>query len=349
MGTGFDGTFVLTIDQTSLDGRSASRGMWPRIGQVWCRQGEAIRVDGSQSTLLLERSVEQDALRARVAQVVRKRFDLPQSGPSDVAHQESAGGFVVADGQSRFSLVPIEAERSGKTLLWCPDGVPAADRNYTVVHVPENPVVTRSAADLDGDVICFTEGTRIRTESGHKLVEALAPGDYVQTMDNGPQQVLWIGTRHMSGARLHAVPELRPIRITAGALKNGVPDGDLLVSPHHRMLYQGPSARVLFNTDEVLVRAQDMLNDHSIFIDHSLREVTYYHLLLADHQILWANGVPTESFHPASTSLTAIHPDQRETLIAHFPELDEDLHSYGPYARRNTAKSEAAIMLHDMM
>ena len=43
----------------------------------------------------------------------------------------------------------------------------------------------------------------------------------------------------MTGARLYAMPHLRPIRFRAGALGQGRPEDDLLVSPQHRMLVQG--------------------------------------------------------------------------------------------------------------
>ena len=350
MGTGFSGTYVLTIDQTSLDGASATTELRPRIGQVWRRQGEAVRLDGPQSTLLLQASVGHDALRARVASVVNRRFDLPEvsTGPAHTPAQIS-NGFVVSDGEARFTLVPIDAGAMGVSLLWCAEGVPLPDHDYTVIAVPEEQIITHRNTDFGGDVICFTAGTRIRTQEGHKLVETLRPGDHVQTKDNGCQEILWIGSRRMTGARLHAMPELRPVRIMAQALQDGVPDDHLVVSPHHKMLYEGPNAQALFNAPEVLIAARDMINDHSIFFDHSVRDVTYIHLLFADHQIVWANNVPTESFHPANTTLQTIATEQRQDLLGLFPDLEADLHSYGPHARRNLAKPEAAILLHDRL
>ena len=101
----------------------------------------------------------------------------------------------------------------------------------------------------------------------------------------------------------------------------------------------------MFNTDEVLIAARDMVNDRSVIVDHAVREVTYVHLMLAEHQILWANGVASESFHPANTSLSTIAPEQRAGLLDIFPEVGHDLHSYGAFARRNLAKPEAAILL----
>lgn len=349
MGTGFSGTYVLTLDQTSLDGAATPVGQAPRIGQVWAWQGDAVRLDGPQSTILLGTALGHDALRAKVARAVRRRGrfggdDMVPSDPDDAALRD---GFVVSDGTQHFTLVPIEVRSASQALLWCPDGVPVAGRSYIVIRVPEEQGRVRRSSDFEGDVICFTAGSRIRTKGGHKLVETLQPGDHVQTRDNGSQEVLWVGSRRITGARLMAMPELRPVRIRGHAFDQDVPDGDLLVSPDHRMLYQGRNAQALFNTDEVLIAARDLVNDHSVIVDHAAREVTYIHLMLAEHQILWANGVPTESFHPANTSLNTIAAEQRAGLLELFPHIKRDLHSYGAFARRNLDKPEAAILLHE--
>lgn len=152
----------------------------------------------------------------------------------------------------------------------------------------------------------------------------------------------------MSGARLYAMPHLRPIRFRAGSMGTGRPDQDLLVSPQHRMLMRGDAARALFNTDEVLATAEDLVNDHSITVDHDLREVTYIHLLLERHNILWANGMETESFHPSNTALDTIDDSQRAGLLALLPYAAENPHAYGDYARRNLSSPETAILRHEM-
>jgi hypothetical protein len=125
------------------------------------------------------------------------------------------------------------------------------------------------------------------------------------------------------------------------------PTPDLLVSPQHRMLVKGAAAQALFNTPEVLVAAEHLLNDLSITVDYTLREVTYIHILLGRHNIIWANGLETESFHPANADLDAIEPDQRLALLSLMPGLAANPDSYGDYARRNLSASEAAILQAD--
>jgi len=170
----------------------------------------------------------------------------------------------------------------------------------------------------------------------------------VLTRDNGPAEVLWLGHRRMSGARLYVMPHLRPIRFRAGAVGMDEPDQDLIVSPQHRMLIRGPSARALFNVNEVLVEASALVNDRTILMDRSLREVTYVHVLLAEHNVIWANGLMTESFHPAHTAFELIDESQRGGLLKVLPGVDTDPHVYGEFVRRNLSASEATILRHDM-
>ncbi len=205
-----------------------------------------------------------------------------------------------------------------------------------------------AGAKSAGGVICFTPDTRIATEYGPRAIAELQAGDRILTRDNGPQEILWRGHRRMSGARLHVMPHLRPIRFATGALGFGRPDQELLVSPQHRMLVKGQTALALFNTPEVLVAAQDLVNDRTIMVDHSAREVTYVHILLAQHNIVWANGLETESFHPSNTALDTVADDQRAGLLDILPEIAANPHAYGDYARRNISAAEAAILRHEM-
>ena len=351
MNTGFQGTYVLTSDQIQLDGAACAPDQLPQTGQVWSWQGDEVRLDGAHSPLILTGEIGRDDLRRRVARVVQRKFDLPEGIELNIGDDDPSGpdGYVLSDGEMRFTLVPIRPSRMPTILWWCVEGVPLAGREYRVTSVPGTQAVQRRSSDFGGDVICFTEGTRIRTPDGETQVEHLNLGDTVQTKDDGPQEILWIGRRRMSGARLYAMPELRPVRLRAAALDQDVPDEDLLVSPHHRVLFSGPNAQALFNQPEVLVSASDLINDHTVFVDHAVKEVTYVHLLLSRHQVLWANGVATESYHPANTTLKTVDAGQRAVLLELFPDLRRDLHSYGPFARRNLDRSEAAILMHDMV
>lgn len=200
--------------------------------------------------------------------------------------------------------------------------------------------------DPAGGVICFTPGTMVRTEDGLMPVEHIREGARVQTKDNGCQEVLWTGARRVTGARLYAMPQLCPVRLRAGSLDNDVPDAGLLVSPDHRIMVKGARARDLFNTDEVLVAARDLVNGQSIYVDRSMREVQYIHLLLPQHEVLFANGVESESFHPASAGLDHLSQADRARLFAQMPDIAQNADDYGAYARRIVSATEAAILSH---
>ncbi len=255
--------------------------------------------------------------------------------------------FVVTDGTRSYTITLIDPGTGAPPLLMFVDQMPPKGRDLWVVHQSFEKIRANPEGPDASGVICFTPGTKIETPDGAKLIQDLRQGDYIQTKDNGAQEIQWIGQRRMTGARLFAMPRLRPIRLRAGALGIERPDEELVVSPEHRMLVKGATARALFNTDEVLVRAKDLLNDHSIVVDSQLREVTYVHLLLPQHQIVWANGVETESFHPANTGLSTLSDDDRASLLEMRPEYESHPESYGAFARRNLSASEAAILRHE--
>jgi hypothetical protein len=237
---------------------------------------------------------------------------------------------------------------TGARLLMLVGDLPPVDQDLWVVRTAIDLTHSGAGARTAGGVICFTPDTRLATPMGPRMIRDLQPGDMIETRDNGPQEVLWCGHRRMTGARLYAMPHLRPIRFKAGALGIGRPDEDLLVSPQHRMLLKGPAAQALFNTPEVLVAAEDLLNDQTVIVDHTLREVTYVHILLQRHNVIWANGLESESFHPSNTALDTVDPAQLGALLQLLPGADANPHSYGDYARRNLSSSEAAILRYEM-
>ena len=113
------------------------------------------------------------------------------------------------------------------------------------------------------------------------------------------------------------------------------------------MLVKGAIARDLFNTPEVLVAAKDLVNGSTVTRDTQVKEVTYIHLMLPSHQIVLANVVETESFHPASTALTTIPEEDRTRLARVNDQIETDPNCYGGYARQILSQSEAAILTHE--
>ncbi|MEQ6250082.1 Hint domain-containing protein [Sulfitobacter sp. HNIBRBA3233] len=355
MGTGFRGTFVISWSQTEIDGLDAAPVQSLSVGGAWAWRGDAVRVDGPSDVLRLDRADGAEELRKRAARMVHRLVGAALERETDPRATLRAAdtsvplmdnSFVVTDGSKSYSVTLIEVGRGAQPLLMFLDEMPPRNCDLWIVHhtlgtVPPSPDMSQR-----GGVICFTPGTMIRTEYGLERIEDLREGDMVQTKDNGLQPLRWIGQRRMTGARLFAMPRLRPVRIAGDALGLDRPDQDLLVSPEHRVLVKGPAAQELFNTSEVLVAAKDLINGRTITVDTTLREVTYIHILLDQHQVLWANGVETESFHPASAALTTLDKEDRNRLLAAYPELEYDPHTYGSFARRTLSPSEAAILNH---
>ncbi|MBC7158093.1 MAG: Hint domain-containing protein [Rhodobacteraceae bacterium] len=347
MVTGPSGTFVISWAQTALDGQPADLDDID-VGSAWRWTGRAVRVDGAEAVLDPGAPDGEADLRRRAARVVRRLVGQAITGgagqPLPPEGEAEETGFVVTDGHRSFTATIIETPATRRHLLMFLGEVPPPDTDLWVVRREQAVATFQNGGVWNSGVICFTPGTLLRTPDGPRRIEALAPGDTVLTRDSGAQEILWIGTRKMTGARLYAMPALRPVRIRAGALGIDRPEPDLVVSPQHRLLVRGAAAQALFNEDEVLVAACDLVNHRSIVVDRGLREVTYIHLMLERHEVLWANGLETESFHPASTSLATVEEDQRRTLLAMMPGLSADPNVYGDYARRALSGSEAAIL-----
>lgn len=352
MKTGFKGTFVISWTQTELDGQKSPSVSDLEPGRAWAWTGEAVRVDGPSGILPLGDPMGEADLRKRAALTVRRLLmplQADRAEPTPFALQEPLFDrqFVVTDGMTTWAVSVIPGGAGRKPLLMFHGEIPPRETDLWVVRHNLNATLRTQAQNSPGGVICFTPGTMIQTADGPRDVAGLREGDWVQTKDNGLTEILWLGRRYVSGARLMALPALTPVRLRAGALDKDVPDAGLLVSPDHRMVLKGARAKALFNQDEVLVTARDLVNDHSIIRDHAVKSVTYIHMLLPQHEIVFANGVATESFHPASSALATMQANDRIRLFDQMPHIRETPEAYGDFARRVLDKSQTAILRHD--
>jgi len=186
------------------------------------------------------------------------------------------------------------------------------------------------------NIICFTPGTMIKTPHGPRDIATLRVGDMVRTRDHGPQKIRWIQSRTVP-----AIERFAPIRLRAGVLTSLT--SDLLVSPQHRMMFQGYEAEVLFGEREVLIPAIQLVNGKDVTQDAG-DEVTYIHMMFDQHEIVYANGAASESFHPGTIGLSAVTEAAREELFSLFPTLRSDPNGYGQTARRCLRMHETQLL-----
>lgn len=203
-----------------------------------------------------------------------------------------------------------------------------------VPGTPATPAGSRRVAEES--IICFASGTMIRTPRGEQRIDHLNRGDLVLTLDKGPQPIRWIGTK-----TVRATGALAPVRFAHGVFGN---DRDLLVSPQHRMLLSGPRARRIFGRDQVLVPAAALVDHAQIAVAYG-GMVTYSHMMFDSHQVVLANGAPSESFHPGGIALETLEARARDELFAVFPDLRSDVTAYGGPSRPNVAEPDARRLL----
>lgn len=168
--------------------------------------------------------------------------------------------------------------------------------------------------------VCLTTGTKIDTTDGPRAIETLVPGDLICTLDHGPQPLRMVHLRPMPDRLLRARRDLLPVRISAGALGFGLPRADLLVSPNHRMLFRHIRMSLLFGEDAAFVRAKSLaVAFDGIYVDASVTDVTYAHLVFDRPEVVFAEGAPTESLNVCREALAALDPETRMEVYALFP------------------------------
>lgn len=170
---------------------------------------------------------------------------------------------------------------------------------------------------------CFAQGTMIDTIFGPRAIETLAIGDMIRTRDNGYRWLSWIGSTHLDDARLSLQPNLRPIRIRAGALAAGTPARDLLVSPQHRILVRSVIAERMFGDSEILVAAKHLVGLPGIDVMQPRDGVTYWHMLFDGHEVVMSDGAWSESLFTGPQAMEAVGPAARREIFALFPQLQD--------------------------
>ncbi len=230
--------------------------------------------------------------------------DIAAGGP--VVGDDNDNDFEVgedATGGSGFTYLGfIEIGGLNYPVVQNPSVVPPADYQVLVL-VPDYapypafgsitfPATFDMVAGNPGDLqeftffYCFAAGTRIDTSVGEVSVEDLTRSHRVRTETGTFEPVKWVG-RQTTLRRAHGKSRAL-VRFRAGSLGNGLPAQDLEVTADHGMIVDG-----------MVINASALVNGGSIdFVPTSeLPEVyTVYHVETENHDVIFANGAPSETF-----------------------------------------------------
>jgi len=163
---------------------------------------------------------------------------------------------------------------------------------------------------------CYTNGTLIRTPTGDVRIEELRVGDLVCTDGGDAQPIRWISGRYVIAQGKNA-----PVLIPAGAMGAGLPERDLRVSRQHRMLVRSRIAERMFGTHEVLIPAVKLAGLGGIRLDSTPTLLRYVHLMLDSHDIIIANGVPSESLYFGEQAVGKLPDSNCHEILDVFAEL----------------------------
>lgn len=181
-------------------------------------------------------------------------------------------------------------------------------------------------------IVCILAGTMITTDAGEKPVETLRPGDLVATLDRGLQPVRWV--RQDKNPIDSDEHDTTPIEIVAGALGDGKPATNTIVSPQHRILVGGQDQlQDLFET-EALAPAKPLTTLRGVRRLKDQRPITWVHFAFDQHEIVYSNGCLTESLLLGPLVVKGLRPSHRQTVITMFGlPADEAAALNGPPAR----------------
>lgn len=309
-----DNTASGTIAGAGGVGILGAYGTLINAGLIEGSSGTAVLFSGANDRLILDAG-------ARFAGAIH---DNGTYGALELASGSSAGSFdmggtvsgfnsITFDNGAAWTLegnyaelgnpngVAINGFAAGDTLVL--DGFTATSDTFTAgvltlsngtstetLYLPSVPPATAfSITDVTAgtqitEVTCYVRGTRIATVRGEVAVEDLLIGDALPTMHAGIQKIKWIGMRGYAAPFANHAKVL-PICVRAGALGEGVPSRDLFVSPGHAICIDG-----------VLVHAARLVNGVSIIQMPRVDEVIYYHIELENHEVIFAENCPAESF-----------------------------------------------------
>jgi len=173
---------------------------------------------------------------------------------------------------------------SGGVLTLTDAGTQAGTLAMAGSYASDGFTVTNAGGTAEVTLACFATGTRIATPDGARAVEDVRVGEDVRLARGGVAEVRWVGRRTVRCDRHPRPSTVWPVRVAAGAFGPGLPARDLWLSPDHAVYVDG-----------VLIPIR-CLEDGGGIVQVPRDSITYWHVELARHEVILAEGLPVESF-----------------------------------------------------
>lgn len=239
----------------------------------------------------------------------------------------------------RFAeLVPVEGKATATRIVLVQGDIVRGEAVLDVRVCKEDQNVCSTG------MVCFTHGCNILTAFGDIPIERLQVGDLIHTVDNGLQPLRWIGSRDITRTKMQVAPQAQPVRIKKDTFGPYMPAQDIWVSQQHHMLLETDDAKRLIDCESVLAPAKALVNWDTILLDTAAPEVQYIHIMFDEHQVVFVDGIPSESFYPSPSSLMSLSEEDRHAIFELMPNLEAHPMSYGPMARQTAAFHQAQIL-----
>ena len=223
--------------------------------------------------------------------------------------------------------------RRFEALSLLPDGSLAE----IIKRAPAHPV-------FEAAFCALARGTIIATEDGPVAVEDLLPGMRIETRDNGYQPLMWIGNMTLIPGQQPGQTPPRLFRIPVDSFGPSRPMPDLMLAPHARLLHRHARLQDVVQGDSALTPITAFEDGQSVIRVAPASPVNTYHLAFQDHQILRANGLEIESYHPGTDLMTRLGAEGMRLFLSFFPHITS-LSDFGPLCapRLSPEEYETAI------
>ncbi|CAN0131733.1 unnamed protein product, partial [Chrysoparadoxa australica] len=201
-------------------------------------------------------------------------------------NQDGSDNGVIAPGDAFSWTATGNTSLIGVTDAGYPVLFESGPNYYYILSNNGNLFATPLSISDTSYTMCFAAGTLITTGGGTSTVETLKIGDEILDQNGRAVPIKWIGRQTLN--KLFASERMRPVRIRTGALGDGLPHSDLTVTADHGMILDG-----------LVINASALVNGSTIdFVP--LAELpdsfTVYHIETETHDVILANGAPSETF-----------------------------------------------------